>query len=80
MITEFRWGEGSKVPIHSHPNEQASYISKGKLEIMIGGRKSFLQKGDSYLVPPNIKHSQFALKKTITIDTFSPPREDYKEK
>jgi len=80
MITEFSWEKGSKVPVHSHPSEQASYIVKGELKITIGGRKSFLQKGDGYLVPPNVKHSQFALKKTITLDMFSPPREDYKEK
>lgn len=80
MITEFTWEEGSKVPVHKHPNEQASCIIKGELEITIGGKKFRLKKGDSYTVPPNVEHSQYAVKKTITLDMLSPPREDYKEK
>lgn len=78
MLTEFTWEKGSRVQTHSHPNEQASYVVQGKLKIRIRGEESVIQKGDSYIVPPNVGHSQLALERTVTVDTFSPPREDYR--
>lgn len=78
MLTEFTWEKGSKVEVHTHPNEQASYVVEGKLKITIRGEEIVIQKGDSYFVPPNVEHSQFALERTVTVDTFSPPKEDYR--
>lgn len=78
MLTEFTYEKGARVPMHKHPHEQISYVVKGKYEVTIGGEKFIAEKGDSYLVPSNVEHSQFALQKTITVDVFSPPREEYK--
>ncbi len=78
MICEFKFDKGVEVPMHTHPHEQVGYIVKGRVEMTIGGEKYELGQGDSYLAPSNIPHGAFTLAPTIIIDTFSPPREDYK--
>ena len=78
MLTHFTYEKGSYVPTHKHPHEQISCVIKGKYKVYIGGKEHIVEKGDSYLVPPNVEHSQHAIEKTITLDLFSPPREEYK--
>ena len=79
MLTVFTWEEGSSSPPHKHPNEQVSYVVEGELKVMIQGETAVLGEGDSHLVLPNVEHSVTALEKSITIDVFHPPREDFME-
>jgi quercetin dioxygenase-like cupin family protein len=78
MLTEFTYERGSHVPTHKHPHEQISCVIEGKYKVIIAGKEHIVEKGDSYLVPPNVEHSQHAIEKTKTLDIFSPPREEYK--
>jgi quercetin dioxygenase-like cupin family protein len=48
------------------------------VEMTIGGEKHELHQGDSYYAPPNVPHGALTLEPSIIVDTFYPPREDYK--
>jgi quercetin dioxygenase-like cupin family protein len=78
MLCEFTFNSHVEVPIHSHPHEQVGYVVEGNVEMTIDGKKYTLNKGDSYLAPSSIPHGAFTLEPTIIVDTFYPPREDYK--
>jgi quercetin dioxygenase-like cupin family protein len=78
MIVHFFLEEGAVVPPHSHPNEQVGYVVEGEMEMTIGGETFRLQAGDSYLAPANVEHSARAGQRTVALDAFAPPREDYK--
>lgn len=78
MVTQFLISKGTELPAHSHPHEQISYIVSGELEMRVGGQRYRLQPGDSILLPGGMEHSALALQDVVVIDTFSPPREEYK--
>jgi quercetin dioxygenase-like cupin family protein len=78
MICEFTFEENVTIPMHTHPNEQVGYVVDGLVEMIIDDEKFLLQKGDTYLTPSNVPHGAYLHKPTIIIDTFSPPREDYR--
>ena len=78
MIVHFILEEGAVVPSHSHPHEQVGYVVEGELEMTVAGETHRLQAGDSYLAPANVEHSARAAQRTVVIDAFAPPREEYK--
>jgi quercetin dioxygenase-like cupin family protein len=78
MLCEFTFDAHVEIPIHSHPHEQVGYLVKGQVEMTIDGKKYTLNAGDSYCAPSNIPHGVFTLKPSVIIDTFCPPREDYR--
>jgi quercetin dioxygenase-like cupin family protein len=78
MICEFTFDAHVEIPIHSHPHEQVGYLVKGCVEMIIAGEKTELHKGDSYCAPSNVPHGVFTLEPSVIVDTFCPPREDYK--
>ena len=78
MLCEFSFDARVEIPVHTHPNEQVGYVAKGHVEMTIAGEKYELNQGDSYSAPSNVPHGAFTLEPTIIIDTFYPPREDYK--
>jgi quercetin dioxygenase-like cupin family protein len=78
MVVQVVLEEGTVVPAHRHPHEQITYVVEGELSMQVEGQSCVLQAGDSLLFPANVEHGATALKYTLVIDTFSPPREDYK--
>jgi quercetin dioxygenase-like cupin family protein len=78
MLCEFFLERDVVVQPHSHTNDQVGYIVRGKLEVTIGNQTQICRAGDSYAVPGGIMHSVHALVDTLTIDVFSPPRNDYR--
>jgi unsaturated pyranuronate lyase len=78
MLCEFRFEAHVEVPLHAHPHEQVGYVVEGQVEMTIDGKKQILHAGDSYLAPSNVTHGAFTLEPTIIVDTFYPPREDYR--
>jgi quercetin dioxygenase-like cupin family protein len=78
MVVHVTLEEGAIVPAHRHSHEQITYIVEGELSMEVEGRTYVLRAGDSLLFPGNVEHGATALKRTLVIDTFSPPREDYK--
>jgi quercetin dioxygenase-like cupin family protein len=78
MTCEFTFDAQVSIPVHTHPHEQVGYVVDGLVEMEIDGQKFVLTKGDSYYAPSNVPHGAYLQKPTIIVDTFSPPREDYR--
>ncbi len=78
MLCQFHLEKEAVVPLHSHMNDQVGYLVRGKIELTVGGDTRILEAGDSYAIPGGVEHMATALEDTITIDVFSPPREDYR--
>jgi len=78
MVVQVTLEAGAVVPAHRHPHEQITYVIEGELSMEVEGRTYVLGAGDSLLFPGNVEHGATTLKRTLVIDTFSPPREDYK--
>jgi len=78
MLCEFRFDAHVTIPIHTHPHEQVGYLVEGHVEMNIDGKKYELVKGDSYSTASNVPHGVYTLEPSVIIDTFCPPREDYR--
>jgi len=78
MVVQTTLEEGAVVPVHRHPHEQITYVVEGELSMEVEGRNHVLGAGDSLLFPSNMEHGATALTRTVVLDAFSPPREDYK--
>ncbi len=79
LLAEFTYEKGARAPLHRHPHEQITYVVEGRYEVTIAGVLTVVEKGDSYLIPSNVEHGQFALERPVTADIWHPPREDYLE-
>lgn len=74
----FTMKKGVTVPVHSHENEQYSFILKGRVRATIGDTTFIINKGEMVLIPANVPHSFTSLKNnTIDLDFFAPRREDW---
>jgi len=81
MCTIMYYEEGNVVPFHKHASEQVRYVVEGKLRLKIENEDlGVISTGDSYLIKGNMLHSLEALEKSFVVDTFSPPREEYKNR
>ena len=41
---------------HAHPNEQISYVVKGRARVCIGNEEKIVGPGDVYIIPANTEH------------------------
>jgi len=81
MCTVMYYEKGNVVPFHKHASEQVGYVVKGKLRLKIENEDlGTITAGDSYLIKGNMLHSLEALEKSVVVDIFSPPREEYRNK
>ena len=77
LLSEFHMEEGSCLPMHSHPHEQAGRLLKGRIILTIAEERVELNPGDCWIVPGNTMHSAEVMEESIAIEVFSPVREDY---
>jgi quercetin dioxygenase-like cupin family protein len=68
---------GSRMPAHSHPQEQIVHILEGKMRLIVEGVPHELSEGDSFYIASNVSHGVETLSATRVLDTFSPPRDEY---
>ena len=68
---------GSRMPEHSHSQEQIVHILEGKMRLIVDGVPHELSPGDSFYLASNVPHGVETLSATRVLDTFSPPRKDY---
>ena len=76
-LVEIRIAEGSEVPEHEHPHEQAGRVASGRVRIRLGGEEHEFGPGDAYLIPGALPHRAFAVEPVVLIEAFSPVREDF---
>ena len=79
MLVEVRFEAGAAVPQHSHVHEQISYVASGRMVFVVNGQEMELNAGDSVRLPSNVPHSARAAEASTVLDTFSPPREDFRK-
>jgi quercetin dioxygenase-like cupin family protein len=80
MLARVLLKKGCIVPLHSHVNEQLSYILEGALKFFIDGREIVVRAGQVLTIPPNMPHKAEALEDTVDLDIFHPPRADWLNK
>ncbi|HUK48742.1 MAG TPA: cupin domain-containing protein [Terriglobales bacterium] len=77
MLARVLLKKGCIVPLHSHVNEQLSYILEGALKFYIDGQEIIVRAGEVLTIPPNMPHKAEALEDTVDLDIFHPPRADW---
>lgn len=80
MIAHVYLKKGGVVPLHSHHNEQLSYILEGAIRFRLGeneDREVIVRAGEVLTIPPHLPHSAVALEDTLDVDIFNPPRQDW---
>lgn len=77
MLARIILRKGSIVPLHSHDNEQITYVLDGALKFLIDGKELIVRSGEILVIPSNLPHSAEALEDTVDLDIFCPPREDW---
>jgi quercetin dioxygenase-like cupin family protein len=77
MLARIILRKGSIVPLHSHDNEQITYVLDGALKFVIEGKELIVRSGEILVIPSNLPHSAEALEDTVDLDIFCPPRADW---
>ena len=80
MLTHVYLKKGAVVPLHSHHNEQFTYVLEGALRFWIGddgGEEVVVRAGEVLHIPSNVPHMAEALEDTLDVDIFCPPRQDW---
>lgn len=80
MIAQIYLKKGGEVPMHSHHNEQITYVLEGALKFLLGAEQDeevIVRTGEVLTIPPHLPHSAVALEDTLDVDIFNPPREDW---
>ena len=78
MLLENVFEAGTEMATHTHPHEQITYVVSGEIDVLVEGETYHLRQGDSLLLPSNCPHGVRTPVRTVVIDAFSPPREDFK--
>lgn len=81
QFTIFELKKGAFIPMHSHHNEQITYITKGLVKVITkedGREKTYwVKSGEALVIPSNIPHQYEALEDTIDFDIHVPVRADW---
>ena len=77
MVARVLMKKGAVVPLHSHHNEQVTYILEGALKFWIDGKEIVVNAGEVLTIPRNMPHKAEALVDTVDVDVFNPPRADW---
>jgi quercetin dioxygenase-like cupin family protein len=77
MLARVLLKKGAHVPLHSHHNEQITYVLEGALKFAIEGKEIVVHAGEVLCIPPDVPHEAFALEDTVDLDIFNPPRQDW---
>lgn len=77
MLARILMKKGAVVPLHSHHNEQVTWVMEGALQFAIDGREVVVRAGEVLCIPPHMPHAAVALEDTVDIDVFTPPRADW---
>jgi quercetin dioxygenase-like cupin family protein len=79
MLVEVHFEPNSAVAMHFHVHEQVAYIQSGRMRFVVDGKRLEVGAGETVHLPSNVPHSAESLDEPcVIIDTFSPPREDFR--
>ena len=77
LIASFTLDAGSRIPEHSHPEEQTGFLVSGFMTFHFGGEAHETQPGDSWSIPGGVVHSVEVHEDSVAVEVFSPVRKDY---
>ena len=77
MLSQIYLKRGALVPMHKHESEQLTYVMQGALRFFVGGEEAIVREGEVLVIPSWIEHQVEALDDTLTLDIFSPIRQDW---
>lgn len=77
MVARVLMKKGCIVPLHSHHNEQVTYILEGALKFWVDGKEIVVHADEVLTIPPHMPHRAEAMVDTIDLDVFNPPRADW---
>ena len=77
MVARVLMKKGCIVPMHSHHNEQFTYILEGALKFWVDGKEIVVHAGEVLTIPPHMPHKAEAIEDTVDLDIFNPPRADW---
>ncbi len=77
MLARVLLKKGCVIPLHSHVNEQLTYVLEGALKFWIDGKEIVVHAGEVLCIPSNMPHRAEALENTVDLDIFNPPRADW---
>ena len=77
MLARILLKKGCVVPLHSHHNEQLSYVIEGALRFTIHEKDTIVRAGEVLTIPPHVPHLVKAMQNTVSLDIFHPPRMDW---
>ena len=77
MVARVLLKKGCVIPLHSHVNEQVTYILEGALKFWIDDKEIVVHAGEMLCIPSNMPHKAEALEDTVDLDIFNPPRRDW---
>lgn len=77
MLARLVLKKGAHVPQHSHFHEQISHVVVGALSFTMDGEEVVVQAGDVLCIAPHRPHEVVALKDSVALDIFNPPRQDW---
>jgi len=80
MLARVLLKKSCRVPLHSHANEQVTYVLEGALKFRIDGQEIVVRAGEVLCIPPHMPHQAEAIEDTVDLDIFNPPRQDWIEK
>src|SRR3954466_10456534 len=80
MLARVLLDKGCIVPLHSHVNEQLTYIVEGALKFYIDGKEIVVRAGEVLCIPSNMPHKALALEVMVNLDVLTSPRADYSMK
>jgi quercetin dioxygenase-like cupin family protein len=81
MLAHVYLEPGSIVPAHEHENEQLTYILEGTLRFWLGPEDEEelvdVHVAEVLHIPSHLRHRAEALERTLDLDIFAPPRQDW---
>lgn len=80
MIAKMKFGDGFRVPLHSHENEQITEVISGTIRFWFGDNREQqmdLHAGEMVVIPPNLPHEALMIGAVEEIDHWAPPRQDW---
>lgn len=77
MLVKWTMKKDAIIPLHFHPNEQTTWITKGSVKVISQSKTIIVKAGEVLIIPPYVPHEFHALEDTIDIDFFTPVREDW---
>ena len=76
-LARFELTAGGVVPMHSHENEQVSFVVSGRLRFAMNGRTMDVTAGEVLQIPSGVPHEVRVVEDALVIDVFCPVREDW---